>query len=638
MTESPHSSSNLRNELHEAIGRGDLNAAQNAAKELLGNAPSQSRWTFVANEVRNGPLDKLGLKRLKVALLSSFAIEFIQSALTARGFLDGFLIETYLGPFNAFRQQILDPDSGLYRYSPDVTVLAVEGRDWIPSFFGQFSSIPEGAHLAALESFRTELDTLAGVFHQRCSSTLLVHNLALPMWVEQGIADHRTSQGQVRSVLAANEIIREVCLSHPGSYLVDYLHLVFLVGASRWYDIRMDHYARSPIAADQLATLADEYLKYFRGLAGKTRKCLVLDLDNTLWGGILGEDGIHGIQLSPQYPGSAYITFQETCLQLRARGVILAVASKNNPADVDEVLQSHRHMVLRKEHFAVMKVGWKPKSESLVEISRDLSIGLEHIVVADDNPVECAEVSNAFPMVTTIPLTGSPEHFPRLLLSRGLFDSLGISAEDRARGQLYAQRQKAESLRGAGTSLEDFCRSLNQEVDLAPVSDSSLQRAAQLTQKTNQFNVTTIRYTEADLRARLSNEGWVLTAVSVRDRFGDNGIVGLVMAFEDGSSLSVETFLLSCRVIGRAVESVMLAHVCECASLRSLRFVKGRVIPTAKNVPARDVFHKHGFVLIRESSSGETEWTMDFAASTVEYPPWIKVTGRPNRVTPHLGS
>jgi FkbH-like protein len=410
------------------------------------------------------------------------------------------------------------------------------------------------------------------------------------------------------------------------TYLVDYASLVAQFGSRHWYDARMRLYAKAPIAAAMLGSLSREYMKYFRALTGMAKKCLVLDLDNTLWGGVIGEDGIDGIQLGPNYPGNAFVEFQRAVLDLYQRGVILAIASKNNPADTDAVFAQHPFMRLKSVHFAASQVHWGPKSESLKQIASQLGIGLEHVVFADDNPVECEQVRCELPAVTVINLPKRPELYVDALLDEGLFDTLGLSDEDRRRGALYQQRAQAESLRGQSGSIEDYYRSLDMMVSIAPVDQATIARAAHLTQKTNQFNITTFRYSEADLADRMSDPAWVLSVVGVRDRFGDNGIVGMMMARMQEGRLEVDTFLLSCRVIGRTVETAMLAHLCEAALERGVRVLVGQLRPSAKNAPVRDLFERHGFSRRSEDEAGNSIWELDLDRAPVNCPDWL---GRP---------
>ncbi len=438
----------------------------------------------------------------------------------------------------------------------------------------------------------------------------------------------RLAEGQAALVASANTALGKVVAELVDVHIVDYAALVSHFGTQQWHDARMRLYAKSPIANGMLGNLSLEYMKYFRALNGLAKKCLVLDLDNTLWGGVIGEDGIDGIQLGPNYPGSAFVEFQRVVLDLYKRGVILAMASKNNPADVDVVFSNHSFMLLRKDHFAATQVHWEAKSESLKRIAKQLSIGLEHMVFADDNPAECEQVRRELPMVTVIHLPRRPELYAGTLSAEGLFDTLSLSDEDRRRGQMYQQRAQAETLLSTSGNMEDYYRDLAMEITIASVDPSSLARAAQLTQKTNQFNISTIRYSEAELSARLTQPAWLAATVGVSDRFGDNGIVGVMMARTEDDGLNVDTLLLSCRVIGRTVETAMLAHLSDAAQQRGLKKLRGRMVPTDKNVPVRDLFDKHGFSKLGEEASGASNWELDLEKTPVQCPPWFKTSPR----------
>ena len=614
-----------RTEFLAALDSTDFARAVLAARTFLGQRPPLHQLSFVRRAVAKLPPERFGLVPLRVALLSSFSVEFLHDPLMALAFLDGLHIDLFQPGFGQFRQEILDPASGLNTHRPDVAILAIEGKDLVPALYGHLSDETPGAIDKAVAEAREEIVTLIRTFRERSDATLLVHNFAPPPWRRYGILEGHSERGQAEFVHELNQALYDVCRDLQGAYVVDYAGLVGRAGAMHWYDRRMEHYARAPISQAKLPDLAAEYLKFLRGLAGKTKKCLVLDLDNTLWGGVLGEDGLQGLQLGPTYPGSAYLAFQEAVLGLHQRGVILAIASKNNAPDVEEVFASHPHMMLKKEHFAQAQINWGPKSKSIVEIARRLNIGLEHMVFVDDSPAECDQVAAALPMVTVIPLPGPPEHFVDVLLERGLFESVSISAEDRRRGELYKQHDQAEELQRQSGSLEDFYARLDMEVTFAPVRAASMARAAQLTQKTNQFNVTTVRYTESEMAARCANRDWLVISVQVRDRFGDNGIVGLMMARMVAGELHIDTFLLSCRVIGRDVETAMLACLCQQARHRGARCLRGRVVPTAKNQPARNLYDRHRFHQIAEAASGETTWLLDLDSRMVSFPQWFKI-------------
>ena len=620
-----------RQAIRQSFETGELHAATQTARLLLLEHPCLPNYRFVRQLLVAANAAGPGLKPLKVALLASFSIEFIHDALIAFGFANGLRIEIYQPGFGQIRQEMLDPGSGLYAFGADVAILAVEGEDWLPEVYTDFMDADDQGTgpAAALERFGQDMASLLQAYRAAADCPVLLHNLAAPRVRRAGIADLRLPNGQAHLMAQANALLGTAAAGVVDTHIVDYAALVARFGANNWYDTRMRLYARAPIASGMLGFLAQEYMRFFRAFRGLTKKCLVVDLDNTLWGGVVGEDGVEGIALGPNYPGNAFVEFQRAVLDLHRRGVILGIASKNNAADVDEVFASHRAMLLRKEHFAALEIHWELKSESLRRIAQRLNIGLEHMVFADDNPAECALVRRELPMVTVIELPRRPEMYVDALFAEGLFDQPSLSDEDRRRGQLYQQRAQAESMRTAASgNIEDYYRDLDMELRIAPVDASSITRAAQLTQKTNQYNLTTTRYSEAEMAACLSDPDWIVSVIGVSDRFGDHGIVGVVMARVAGPELQIDNFLLSCRVIGRTVETAMLAYLCDAALQRGLRDLQGRIVPTAKNVPIRELFAQHGFGRRAQDDSGSTSWAMALQEQRVAWPPWFRVSGR----------
>ena len=615
----------LRSAVTAALERREIHRAIQAARALLAGSPGFRQWAFLRRAVEGASAEALGLRRTRIALLSSFSIEFIHDPLIGQGLLNALQVEIYQPGFAQYRQEILDPGSGLYAARPDIVILAVEGKHLFPFAYGDYGQHMGGGLDGLLEQAEGELDGLLTAFRRHSDAMLLVHSFAPPPWRTLGVLDGHVGLGQGQVVQALNDALYRVAKARPGVYVVDYAALVSRVGADNWYDDRMDHYAQAPIAQAALPRLTAEYMKFARALAGRSRKCVVVDLDNTLWGGVVGEAGPHAIAVGPDYPGSAFVAFQRALRDLSRRGILLAVASKNNEADVREAFASNPHMVLKPDDFAHMEIHWGPKDRSLEAIAARLNIGMEHLVFVDDSPLECELVRTACPMVTVIELPQQPERYVRALLEEGLFDGLSYSEEDARRLALYRQRAQAEELMSQSGSLDEVLATLGTEVTLAPVDERSLARAAQLTQKTNQFNTTTRRYTEADVTRRQNDDGWVAATVRVRDRFGDHGIVGVMLARQEGEALEVDSFLLSCRVIGRRVETVMLAALCDEAKARGLRSLRGELILTNKNEPARDLYPRHGFRRVTGDDAPVAVWEIDLAETRVAYPGAVAV-------------
>lgn len=623
MGDTSNAESTLRLDVENALKLSDRDHAIQAIRTLLAEHPSTRNYRYLASQTRSEEFAKLGFKPFRIALLSSFSSEFCHDAIIAHGMTEGLCIEIYQAPFNNYQQEILNPDSGLYQAKPKLTILAVEGSSWIPEIY-DWKGLQDSSTL--IQSFKEGAENLVATFRKHTSAPLLIHSLADPEEFTLGIADNISPNGQQLSIGFLNTALRTIASAHADVYLLDYNHLIAQFGRSQWYDDRMRLYAKLPLSSLAISELAKHYLRYFRNLSGMTRKCLVLDLDNTLWGGILGEDGISGIALGSNYPGNAFVEFQRCVGRLRSKGVLLAIASKNNRSDVEQAFAQHDSMVLKMTDFAATEIHWEPKSESLKRIAQSLNIGLDHMVFVDDNPAECAEVRRSVKQVTIVQLPPRPESAVATLLNPGWFDTLSISKEDLERSALYQQRAQAEALRSFSGGLDSFYRDLKMTIRLSTVNASSISRAAQLTQKTNQFNVTTKRYTTAELSDRMSDPDWLLLTSSVIDRFGDNGIVGLLMAHRVGSAFVVDTFLLSCRVIGRTVETAMLGYLVEVASnLKGVSTILGDIVPTAKNAPARDLYDRHGFAKEEGDVDGATHWRLDLNDKTISIPDWFVV-------------
>ncbi|MBF0339974.1 MAG: HAD family hydrolase [Magnetococcales bacterium] len=618
----------------ESLRNQQGHATRQAALTYLQESPEAGRWRVVANAARTLAEGDLELKTLRVAILASFSSEFMQDTLQALGLAHGMRILLYSGGFAQYAAEILDPASGLYAFRPDAVILAIEGERLLPELYREGQARPDARLESLTGEVLGEFDTLIQSFRQHSEGLLLIHDLIPPAFRALGILDGRHAPGIAEVITGINAALLARTRQERGVHVVDYSGLVLRAGTEAWFDRRPAMRAKAPIHAPMLPRLAGEYLKYLRAACGLTRKCLVTDLDNTLWGGVIGEDGLEELRLGPDHPGNAYLAYQRTLLQLHSRGILLAIASKNNPEDVEAVFANHPAMLLQLRHFACRQIHWQPKSRSLLAIARELDIALEHLVFVDDNPAELAEVRAALPMVTVIPFPARPEEAVAAILEPGWFDALVLSSEDRHRTALYAQKAQAEALKATSHSLESYLTSLEMVVEIALATSATLARIAQLTQKTNQFNLTTFRHSEEEIARRMEDPSWLVLSVRVTDRFGDNGVVGVMMArlSPDPATLEVETFLLSCRVIGRTIETAMLAELCLHARRRGATRLLGRIIPTAKNLPARQLYQEHGFHRCGptpiDPSRDASLWELHLTPHQggIATPPWITLT------------
>jgi FkbH-like protein len=323
-------------------------------------------------------------------------------------------------------------------------------------------------------------------------------------------------------------------------------------------------------------------------------KCLVLDADNTLWGGVIGEDGIGGIELSSAFPGIAFQEFQRVLKGLRNRGVLLAMASKNNHDDVLEVFRTHDDMVLSVEDIAIWRVNWGPKSQNIREIAAELNIGEDALVLIDDSHYELAEVQASLPHVRCLQVPEEIAELPGLIAGSGLFRNMRVSAEDLQRTEMILSEQ-ARKDQGSSMTREEFLTSLGLVVDYFEVADEHVGRVAQLTNKTNQFNLTTVRRSEADVRTLLASNDHLVRAIRVSDKFGDYGLVGVAVLQRLDDTWDIETLLMSCRVLGRGIETAFIARLAEDVVAAGGERITARYVPTAKNVIVADLYARHGF-------------------------------------------
>lgn len=617
-------SRSLRDEIVGHLREATWGQARASIGELWRTQPNAATAAFVSR-CYDKLLPHVRLTCSRVAVLRSFTIEPVVSIFRAAGLAAGLDLTIHVCPFNAYAPELLDPNSGLYAFQPDVAILAVQTRDVAPRLWDTWADLRDGEARAAVqevvEAFRTWIET----FRVHSPAYLVVHGLETPAHPSHGLLDGHGECCQVEAIRQVNQEIRRIALQTSGVYYLDYDALIAQHGRLRWHDEQKWLTMRLPIAAANLAHLADEWLRFLHPLTGTVSKVLVTDLDNTLWGGVVGEDGTAGIQVGREYPGAAYLAVQRALRDLRHRGILLAVCSKNNASDALRVLDEHPEMLLRRDDFAAMRINWNDKSANLREIASELNVGTDALAFLDDSPVERSRVRAALPEVAVIELEEDPGTFARSLRQCARLDRLTLSSEDRDRHRMYVEQRERRQLANRAGSLEEFYRSLQQRVEIAPVSNETCARVAQLTQKTNQFNLTTKRYSDQQIQSLATAPGWRVYSVRVRDRFGDNGIVGVVIANIQDTAWKIDTFLLSCRVIGRTVETAVLSFLVEKARRSGATSVEGSFVPTEKNAPAADFYPAHGFQ--KTGSRGKsTLWSLTMQADLGQCPSWIELS------------
>lgn len=516
-----------------------------------------------------------------ITLVTNFTDDLIKKVCTGLSLMHDIYPIWYVEPYKQYHFSLNNDHSALFKTQADITYLVFDVHPYLH---------PEVANDPI------HIDTLvSGIKRYVAHATghVVISTFELPMWSVYG--NMYMSDPLYTRIYAANQTLAELSAAHSHVTLIDINRMFHHYGEAQSRDVRALAAFDVPFTNVFTFSLCRELMSVLFSLRGKAKKCLVLDMDNTLWGGIVGEVGARGIDLGPGYPGHAYQSFQRALLACFERGIILALCSKNNESDVAEVFNTNPHMILKKEHFGSMYINWQPKSINIAHIARDLNIGLDSLVFLDDDPANREEVRMSLPDVTVPDLPKKPEEYVDFLLSLShLFHQHTLTKEDSSKGLMYSQERQRKELMDASTPT-DYLAKLGIKITLSENNPEHIARAAQLSQKTNQFNLSTKRYTESDITHMLQSGATICTA-EVSDSFGHYGVVVLAIIQPTGkTSAHIDTFLMSCRAMGRGVEyAVMHAIIEKCHSL-GIRDLTALFVQSAKNAPAREFLSRVGF-------------------------------------------
>lgn len=431
--------------------------------------------------------------------------------------------------------------------------------------------------------------------------------------------DHRLRM----AIDSYNKTLFELSEQYQNLKVIDFSEFTLRYPASELIDWKFYFISQMGLSAKLSKDFKAWYNRKIESIALKRKKCLVLDLDNTLWGGVLGEEGIEGILIGGDYPGKAFLYFQEALLELSKSGVILTICSKNNEQDVLDAWEKNPFLVLKKEHFATYRINWTDKATNIKEMAEELNLGLDSFVFVDDNPTERELIKQLLPMVEVPDFPAQPYELPMFFqkLVEDYFKVYSITDEDKKKTQQYkANASRAQEQRNFG-DFTDFLRSLDIQMTIEQTHEFNIQRIAQMTQKTNQFNLTTKRYTDADIRKFLQ-EGWKIWCLSVADKFGDNGITGCIMV--NGSE--IDTLLLSCRILGKGIEHAFLKKVLSLLREDGVSEVKASYLPTLKNKQVSDFYDKNGFAVLLEDSEGAKQYSISLANANLKTEEYYHIT------------
>lgn len=415
-------------------------------------------------------------KKIRLAILSSFTINGLEETLRVKCAEKKIECITFLGDYSQYNQNILDDKSALYKFSPEITFLILDTRSILGNlFYSPYLLSPSERKNFADEKCK-EILNLVDVFTKKTDSKLVITNFAIPTYSPYGIVETKMEYGLQQMMADLNNKLSAGLANQESVYLYDFNGFVTKFGENNVFDSKQYLFGDIKIALDYIPHLSNELIGYVIALLGLAKRCIVLDLDNTLWGGVVGEDGFDGIKLGSGPPGNAYVEFQRVLLSLYNRGVLLAINSKNNPEDALKVIAEHPDMVLRKEHFACMRINWNDKVSNMKEIASELNFGLDYIVYFDDDPVNRDFMRSSIPEVLTVDLPKDPAQYSIMIQNMKEFNTLKITDEDIKRGTMYVQQQQRKEFESSATNLESFLRELDLKISILPADKFTIPR------------------------------------------------------------------------------------------------------------------------------------------------------------------
>ncbi len=590
---------------------------------LSGHALSEhqlDRLGRIIEQLRSAGTSLAPLTPFRLGLMGNGTLDLLVPALVASAARHGIALECIRAGYDQVIQDALDPDSAMNLARPDAVLVALDYR-------GLPLRLAPGDAEVAHAGVQSALDQIASVragLRQHGGATCILQTLAPPVETVFGQLD-RAVPGTMR--WASDRFNRELADAVVGGQdvLLDVAAIAETVGLSEWHSAEQYNIAKLPFNNRFVPLYADHVARLIGAMRGRSRRCLILDLDNTVWGGVIGDDGLEGIKVAQgDAVGEAHLSVQRLALALRDRGVVLAVSSKNDDDVARRPFREHPEMLLKENHFAVFQANWNDKATNIQAIADELALGVGSMVFLDDNPVERNLVRQHLPAVAVPELPSDPALYARTLSAAGYFESVTFSDEDRKRASYYENNARRVALQQQVGDLSAYLRSLDMEIVFAPFDEIGRSRISQLVNKSNQFNLTTRRYSETDVTDAERDPNTFTLQVRLADKFDDNGMISVIVCRAAGPrAWEIDTWLMSCRVLGRGVERAVLHEILRAARERGIARLVGVYRPTDRNGMVRDHYRKLGFTALdatSDATSGETRWELD-AATEIEMPP-----------------
>lgn len=570
---------------------------------------------YSLKELKKAAKGSLEGREIRVAVLGNCATQFFSLAVQGYAKLRGLNVTLFDADYNQIEAQLIDPGSEVYSFLPENIIL------WLASdkLYEEFLDRPLGERADFAQEYMQKMEGYWDLISANSRARIIQPNFTEIDDKALGQYSCKVEASFVYQIRKLNFLLQQAMSRRANVFPVDLLAVQLELGQGRFYDAPLYYHAKMTISLDALPYAAKAVTDVLAAMAGKLKKCVVLDLDNTLWGGVIGDDGLGGIEIGELGRGHAFTDFQRWLKQLRECGILLAVCSKNHEDTAKEPFIAHEDMILRLEDISVFVANWEDKASNIRLIQETLNIGMDSMVFLDDNPFERNLVRQMIPEIEVPELPEDPALYLGFLQQCNYFDTVSYAGESADRTKQYQAEFARKKLEHSYTSIEDYLKSLDMVGEAKPFTPLRYARIAQLTQRSNQFNLRTVRYTEDEIARVAEDEHYLTLYYTLKDKFGDHGLVGVViMEKTEGQELFIDTWLMSCRVLKRGMEEFMVNGMFQAAREHGFTAVNGEYIPTPKNKMVKDIYPTMGFL-----ETGENRYRLaveDYREKTV----WIR--------------
>ena len=538
----------------------------------------------------------LDLKPLNIAFFSNYTLEFLEPYLNVNLAKKGYFLSANYNTYGMIEQNIFNSSSEIYTKEFDIFFFDLKFEDIFPNFEDYQIGLNQDKANELLLNFENYISNLLTNIRKNFKSHIFISNFSSQVNNVYSILEQNLEISKSDIIFKMNKLLIQIIKKYSLVYIYNYYSFSLNYGFSNIIDTKMSFFADIPFKAKYQIKLSESFIETILSALLTPKKCLVLDLDNTLWGGILGEDGPNKIELGESFPGNIYKDFQRSILSIRNLGIFIAIASKNDEKDVIDFMNNNKDCLIKPEHISAFKANWNDKASNIIEISKELNIGLDSIVFFDDSTHEREWIKNQLPEVNVIDVPNNPLLYKKILFESGYFNKLTISEEDKIRPVLLEMEKKRKLSKNKFQNLEEFIISLKMKITISKINDQNINRTSQLLNKVNQFNLTTKRYNENNL-LKLKEEGYIIYTIRVEDKFGDTGLTGVIIIQPLPNKIwKIDTFLLSCRVLGRNIEKVILNFISKKLIKINGQAILGEFIPSKKNMLVKDLYKSLNFI------------------------------------------